>query len=155
MLPLMISENQSGFLKGRLIIENIQLAQEIVQNIKSKNKGGNVVIKLDMAKAYDRMSWPFINVVLRKFDFSEEVTNLIIEIVSNVWYSIIINGTRNGFFSSSQGLKQGDPLSPSLFIIGAEVCYSNFYKWKYQITQNDYETNPMHQELALNGDKQD
>lgn len=41
--------------------------------------------------------------------------------IDNVWYSIIINGTRNGFFTSSQGIKQGDPLSPSLFIIGAEV----------------------------------
>ncbi|XP_060210957.1 uncharacterized protein LOC132637971 [Lycium barbarum] len=64
LLPLMISENQSGFLKGRLITENVQLTQEIVQNIKCKNKGGNVVIKLDMAKAYDGMSWSFIKAVL-------------------------------------------------------------------------------------------
>ncbi|XP_059285830.1 uncharacterized protein LOC132039350 [Lycium ferocissimum] len=94
-LPLMISENQSGFLKGRIITENIQLAQEIVQNVKNKNKGGNVVIKLDMAKAYNIMSWPCIYAALRKFDFSEEVTNLIMGIVSNVWYPIINNGTRN------------------------------------------------------------
>lgn len=41
--------------------------------------------------------------------------------IDNVWYSVIINSTRNGFFTSTQGLKQGDPLSPSLFIIGVEV----------------------------------
>lgn len=56
LLSKMISENQSGFIKGRLITESILLTQEIVQSIKRKNKGGNVVIKLDMAKAYDRMS---------------------------------------------------------------------------------------------------
>lgn len=56
----MISENQSGFLKGRIITENILLTQEIVQGIKIKNLGGNVVLKLDMTKAYDRMSWSFI-----------------------------------------------------------------------------------------------
>lgn len=56
LLPKLISDNQSGFVKGRLITENILLAQEIIQNITKTNMGGNMFIKLDMAKAYDRMS---------------------------------------------------------------------------------------------------
>nr|XP_009620830.1 uncharacterized protein LOC104112571 [Nicotiana tomentosiformis] len=55
-LPRIISVNQSGFVKGKSISENIMLSQEIVQGIKKPNPGANVVIKLDMAKAYDRVS---------------------------------------------------------------------------------------------------
>lgn len=73
LLPNMISENQSDFLKGRLITENILLTQEIVQGIKTKNIGGNVVMKIDMSKTYDRMSWSFISAVLKKFGFNDEV----------------------------------------------------------------------------------
>lgn len=74
-----------------------------------------------MAKAYDRISWEFIYAVLSKFGFSNNWIGLVHNLISNVWYSVIINGMRYGFFSSSQGLKQGDPLSPTLFIIPAEV----------------------------------
>ncbi|XP_075102351.1 uncharacterized protein LOC142177466 [Nicotiana tabacum] len=85
MLHRIISENQSGFVKGRSITENILLAQEITLNIKNKNCGGNVIIKLDMEKAYDRMSWSFIMSVLRKFGFSEEWIDIIWGLVNEVW----------------------------------------------------------------------
>ncbi|XP_070019658.1 uncharacterized protein [Nicotiana sylvestris] len=121
LLTKLISNNQSGFVKDRLIAKNILLAQEIIQGIKNYNKGGNIVMKLDMKKAYDRMSWEFINAVMGTFSFSEKWINMTQRILSNVWYSILLNGIRNGFFTSSQGLKQGDPLSPSVFILGSEV----------------------------------
>lgn len=98
LLPKIISKNQTGFIKGRLITENILLTQEIIQNIKSKNKGGNVVIKLDMVKAYDKVSSQFLTFVLRKMGFTKNFTNMILRLFSNVWYSIIINGTRYNFF---------------------------------------------------------
>ncbi|XP_019224305.1 PREDICTED: uncharacterized protein LOC109205994 [Nicotiana attenuata] len=120
-LPKMISPNQTGFVKGRSISENIMLAQEIVQGIKKPNIGANVVIKLDMAKAYDRVSWSFTCIILRRLGFSELLIDMVWRTLSNNWYSVIVNGTRCGFFHSTRGLKQGDPLAPALFILGAEL----------------------------------
>ncbi|XP_070055160.1 uncharacterized protein [Nicotiana tomentosiformis] len=71
LLTNLISTNQSGFVKERLISENVLLAQEIVQSISHMNKRGNIVLELHMAKAYDRMSWTLVTSVLRKFGFSE------------------------------------------------------------------------------------
>lgn len=97
------------------------LAQEIVHVIKKPTMGSNVVIKLDMANAYDRASWSFTCIMLRRMGFSEMIIDMIWSTMSNNWYSVIVNSTRCGFFKSSRGLKQGDPLAPSLFIVDAEL----------------------------------
>ena len=67
-LPCIVSENQTGFVKGRSISENILLAQEIIHGNKKPREGSNVVIKLDMVKAYDRVSWTYTCIVLKKWD---------------------------------------------------------------------------------------
>ncbi|XP_070003073.1 uncharacterized protein [Nicotiana sylvestris] len=121
-LPILISEEQSGFVKGRNIVENILLTKEIVTNIKLRTKAGpNVILKLDMTKAYDRLSWLFLTKVLRKMGFTERLIGIVFGLVSNNWYSILINGQAHGFFKSSRGVKQGDPVSPTLFILAAEA----------------------------------
>ena len=74
-----------------------------------------------MAKVYDCVSWTFIVRVLRKFGFGERLIDMVWRLMSNVWFPVIINGASYGFFKSSRGIRQGDPLSPALFVIGAEV----------------------------------
>lgn len=80
-----------------------------------------MVIKLDVAKAYDRVYWFFLIKVLKKMGFSNGFVDIIWRLISNNWYSVLINGQSHGFFHSTRGVKQGDPLSPILFILSAEV----------------------------------
>uniref|UniRef100_A0A0V0H0J9 Putative ovule protein n=1 Tax=Solanum chacoense TaxID=4108 RepID=A0A0V0H0J9_SOLCH len=74
-----------------------------------------------MAKAYDRVSWFFLMKVLRKMGISNDLVDIIWRLISNKWYSVLINGQSHVFFHSTRGVKQGDPLSPALFILSAEV----------------------------------
>lgn len=92
-----------------------------MKDINKRAKHINVVVKLDMAKAYDRVSWIFLTKVMRKFGFGERIIDMAWSILSNNKYSLLINGQSHGFFPSIKRVKQGDPLSPILFILGAEV----------------------------------
>ncbi|XP_031096877.1 uncharacterized protein LOC116001124 [Ipomoea triloba] len=118
-LARLIGPYQAGFVKGRNIIDNILLAQELCQGMTTVNK--DVILKLDMTKAYDRMSWKCVLAVLEKFGFCRGWVDLVDRTINNNWYSVIVNGRQCGFFHSIRGLRQGDPLSPSLLILATEL----------------------------------
>lgn len=76
-LPSLISSHQTGFVKGRSIVENVLLAQEIIRDINKRNKHHNIVVKSDMTKAYDRVSWIYLTKVMRQFGFSEIIIDMV------------------------------------------------------------------------------
>lgn len=120
-LPLWISPSQSAFVQGRLLTENVLLATELVQGFGQQNVSSRGVLKVDLRKAFDSVGWEFILKILEAADIPSRFVNWIKQCITSTSFSINVNGTLCGYFRGSKALRQGDPLSPSLFVIAMEV----------------------------------
>jgi hypothetical protein len=125
MRPLLqdiISETQIAFVPGRMITDNAIIAFECFHALQNGNKNPRkfCVYKLDLMKAYDRVDWGFLEHALRCMGFDEQWIKWIMQCIKTINFSVKFNGKLLESFSPFRGLRQGDPLSPYLFLLVGE-----------------------------------
>ena len=119
-LPKIISNDQSGYLKGRNISLNIRSIFDIIDFVEKDNSSGLLAF-LDFEKAFDKLNWTFLQKALSKFGFGPKFKEWVTILYTNIESCIINNGQTSKYFEIKSGIRQGCPLSALLFVIAVEV----------------------------------
>ena len=119
-LPKIINPDQTGYIKGRFIGENVRLIQDIMFHTKLEEKPG-IALFLDFRKAFDTIEWNYIKTALQMFNFGPDVRNWFDVIYHQASSCVLHNGHASDFFHLERGVRQGCPLSGLLFVIGIEL----------------------------------
>ena len=131
LLSQVISPFQSAFLPGRFLAENVLLATELVQGYNRQNIDPRGMLKVDLRKAFDSIRWDFIISALKAIGIPDRFVYWITQCISTPTFSVCVNGNTGGFFKSTRGLRQGNPLSPFLFVLAMEV-FSSLLNSRFQ-----------------------
>ncbi|XP_038991297.1 uncharacterized protein LOC120114449 [Hibiscus syriacus] len=120
-IPDLISLNQTVFIKGMSIVDNTLFAQELVRGYGRKAISPRCSMKIDLQKAFDTLHWGFLSYVLRALNIPIKFINWVEACFTEARFSISFNGTLIGYFKGARGIRQGDPLSPILYVISMNV----------------------------------
>ena len=118
-LPAIVDESQSAFLKNRGILDSVLMANEVVEELRKKGRSG-LCLKVDFEKAYDSVRWEFLYDMLHRMGFHNLWITWIRGCMEFASISVLVNGSPSKEFKPSRGLRQGDPLAPFLFLVAAE-----------------------------------
>ncbi|XP_062093665.1 uncharacterized protein LOC133799682 [Humulus lupulus] len=145
-LPWLIHQNQGAFVKDRILAHNILIFQDILKGYKRKNISPRCMMKVDLSKAYDSIDWHCLEDILAAFCIPAQFINWINICLKDSDYSILMNGRVQGCFTGRKGLKQGDPMSPLLFVLVMEY----FTRLLIQASQNkEFRFHPRCKKLEL------
>lgn len=118
LLGKLISPLQTAFVPGRKGVDNAIIAQEIIYTLgRKKGRVGYMALKIDLEKAYDKFEWSFIREMLNRVNLPKDLIDIIMSCVSTMSTSILFNEEALESIFHSRGIRQGDPLSPYLFIL--------------------------------------
>ncbi|XP_039045554.1 uncharacterized protein LOC120185389 [Hibiscus syriacus] len=120
----MVSLNQTTFIKGRSIVDNTLLAQDLVKGYGRKAISPRCSLKIDLQKAFDTLHWGFLSVVLKALDIPQRFIDWIEACFKQARFSISFNGSLIGYFNGARGIRQGEPLSPILFVLSMNILSS-------------------------------
>ncbi|KAL0307939.1 UNVERIFIED_CONTAM: Transposon TX1 uncharacterized protein [Sesamum calycinum] len=123
LIPKIISPSQTAFVPGRSISDNVLLAQELFLGYDQYRLPPCCALKVDLRKAYDTVEWDFLLATLQLFGFPPTFNRWIEECVTSPHFSLYLNGEVHGFFAGAWGLREGNPLSPYLFVLVMEVLH--------------------------------
>jgi len=116
----LIDHDQTGYLKGRYIGENLRTVTDIMQYLKSREISG-VILQIDFEKAFDSINWAFIEKTLSSFNFGPSFSNWVKVLYKNSKSAVINNGHLTQFFTLERGVRQGCPISAYLFLLVVEL----------------------------------
>ncbi|XP_062093733.1 uncharacterized protein LOC133799749 [Humulus lupulus] len=145
-LPVIIHQNQGAFIKNRQLAHNILILQDILHGYTRKNISPRCVLKIDLSRAYDSIDWVFMEDILRAFCFPRRFIQWIMTCLTGTSYTLMFNGRLQGSFEGRKGLRQGDPISPLIFVLVKEYLTRLL---KQASHQREFRFHPMCKHLQL------